>query len=81
MSERTLWLGIKIEAKQKAESQKIRMDGLIKSMRSALVLVDSSEVDHDLVMSLATDIVIAKTDWIAEYETYRRACAELGERT
>lgn len=81
MSERTLWLGIKAEAKQKAESQRIRLDGLIKSMRAALVLVDASEVDHDLVMSLATDIVISKTDWIADHETYRKACAELGERT
>jgi hypothetical protein len=80
MSERTLWLGIKTEAKQKAESQRIRLDGLIKSLRSALVLVDGTKIDHDLVMSLATDIVIAKSDWIEADETYRKACAELGER-
>jgi hypothetical protein len=80
MSERTLWMGIKAEAKLKAESQRIRLDGLIKAMRSALVLVDVSEVDHDLVMSLATDIALAKTDWIEENDIYRKACAELGER-
>ena len=79
MSERTLWIGIKTEAKQKAESQRIRLEGLIKSLRSALVLVDVSEVDHDLVLSLATDVHVAKTDYLAEYEAYRKACAELGE--
>jgi len=79
MSERTLWQGIRAEARQRMNDYAVRISGHRDALRMQLVQTDPLRINSEVILSLATDLAAARTEYLAHRETFENACRELGE--